>query len=195
GFSDTLGLLAIGMLLIGACVFWIGWRGVRINTHPICSRCGFDLVALPLTSVVCSECGAELARARSVIHGQREKRRRPLAVGFSLGALGATVLAGISWTRISGFDLTKHKATWWLTSDIRDGTGRASMDAREEVYRRLLAGKMSLAEAREILEASLRLQADREHPMGDGLGDFVQVARQRRWVTDEQWNRFWRQAW
>jgi hypothetical protein len=53
--------LAIALFLGGISLVARGLRGRRIDDHPLCERCGFDLTGKPQGSDICSECGAELS--------------------------------------------------------------------------------------------------------------------------------------
>ncbi len=49
----------------------IAVRGRRVDDHPICRKCGFDLIGKPESSAVCSECGTDLTGVRAVRVGRR----------------------------------------------------------------------------------------------------------------------------
>src|SRR5438105_14479232 len=50
--------IAISTLaLVGAAVLMLGLRGVRVDDHPLCAGCGFDLHGLG-SGAGCPECGA-----------------------------------------------------------------------------------------------------------------------------------------
>ena len=55
-----------------------GWRGKKIDDHPWCRKCRFDLVGCPETTESCPECGADLTSKRSFRIGQRRKRKAVL---------------------------------------------------------------------------------------------------------------------
>ena len=72
-------VLAIGVTLIG-----IGWHGRRINRHPMCARCGFDLFGgRRWETRECPECGADVS-GLAVRVGHRVCRLRPLYGGLAL---------------------------------------------------------------------------------------------------------------
>ena len=53
-------LLARALLfLTGLAMLWWALRGRRVNDHPICRRCGYDLWSNP-GAVTCLGCGADL---------------------------------------------------------------------------------------------------------------------------------------
>ncbi|HYO10382.1 MAG TPA: hypothetical protein VER17_15540 [Tepidisphaeraceae bacterium] len=52
----------------GALVLLVlGMRGRRVDDHPVCRRCGFDLVGPPGGTATCSECGADLVDRRRAV--------------------------------------------------------------------------------------------------------------------------------
>jgi len=53
-------ILFILPTLIGVSVFWRGWRGRRIDNHPWCRKCRFDLHGLWPGAARCPECGIDL---------------------------------------------------------------------------------------------------------------------------------------
>src|SRR5687768_4721251 len=118
-------------------------RGRRVDDHPICRRCGFDLYGKPEGASVCSECGADLSRPRAIRVGRREKRRRVIA--FSLPALLLCVawLALLGWGAARGTEWNPHKPAWWLMSDARRPDLNARDAALGEMTARLKSGKLS----------------------------------------------------
>src|SRR5687768_8986624 len=92
-------------------------RGRRVDDHPICRKCGFDLVGKPSDSHVCSECGADLSRRRAVRVGRRETRRglAKLAAPLMLVSLGLLGVQG--WGKARGVDWNRHKPAWWLARE------------------------------------------------------------------------------
>ncbi|MDB5301957.1 MAG: hypothetical protein JWO87_3620, partial [Phycisphaerales bacterium] len=60
----TIAALAFAIALLA----W-GIRGRRVDDHPICAHCGFDLVGTPASSYVCSECGSDLRDSWAVRTG------------------------------------------------------------------------------------------------------------------------------
>lgn len=47
----------IGLAALGLALFWRGWRGRRIDNHPWCRKCRFDLKGLWPGAARCPECG------------------------------------------------------------------------------------------------------------------------------------------
>src|SRR5690606_6583837 len=91
--NSWLWLTAMGVTMLGAALLSLGLRGRRVNDHPICRKCGFDLVGredLDQTwgDAVCTECGADLKGRRAIVPGQRAPCRTPRAVGIFLIVIG-----------------------------------------------------------------------------------------------------------
>src|SRR3954447_10809108 len=65
-------------LLFVPLLFLLAWsvRRRRVDDHPVCRRCGFDLTGRPAGSSGCSECGADLSRRRAIRRGNRARRWR-----------------------------------------------------------------------------------------------------------------------
>ena len=85
------------MLAVSALLVLIGFRGRRVNDHPLCRHCGFDLFGKPSESTVCSECGADLGRRRATQVGQRRRRGRVLAVAVPVMLLSAAWSGWDGW--------------------------------------------------------------------------------------------------
>lgn len=78
--------ITLSLLLVFAVMLVIALRGRRVDDHPLCARCRFDLIGVPEPKV-CSECGADLqaprgrwVRRRPLVYGNRRRRRHLLHV-------------------------------------------------------------------------------------------------------------------
>ena len=79
-----LALLPILLLALGVAVLVRGLRGRRVDDHPICRKCGFDLVGRPAGSDRCPECGADLTRTHAIRDGRHIRQRGLIATGSFL---------------------------------------------------------------------------------------------------------------
>lgn len=146
--------LILGMLLLAT-----GLRGRRLDRHPVCRKCRFDLDGIFPGREVCPECGAGLERRRAVRVGNRRKRRGVLATGALLLIVG---LAGASYL---GYEAAGHvqwvrvKPVWWLRLGA-DGADAAAAEALTELARRIDSGRIGSKTARALGEAILERQAD-----------------------------------
>ena len=88
-----LGLL-LACLLGGIAAIVIGRRGRRVNDHPICRACGFDVVGIAAggSAARCPECGADLNGRRATRIGRRERSSALIVVGAVLLSLSLLLI-------------------------------------------------------------------------------------------------------
>src|SRR3954471_21620248 len=102
----TWSLLTIGPALVFAVMAGLAvwaWRGRRVDDHPVCRKCGFDLFGRPAgAAAVCAECGADLSRRRAMRVGNRVRRRRLMALAIPL------LLAAGGWLGLLGWGTARH---------------------------------------------------------------------------------------
>ena len=55
--------------LVGSGMVILGLRKRYVGDHPHCRKCGFDLFGRNESSVVCSECGADLNARKAIVIG------------------------------------------------------------------------------------------------------------------------------
>jgi hypothetical protein len=177
------GLVAATALLI------VGLRGRRVDDHPLCRRCGFDLVGLPRESIVCSECGASLHHARAIRTGHRVRRAGMILL--SLGLLFPSLLwiGIVAYVTAADVNWMSRKPVWLLLRDAEtDGAALA------ELLTRLNNQKVSATNVDAVVAKALAMQADQTR-MWNGLwGDLVQQGRLAGLVKEADWMRFVQQA-
>ncbi len=188
-----IGILA-GLLLAGVLAFWFGLRGRRVDDHPICARCGFDLFGLPPDADRCSECGNHVAHAGAVRIGHRARNMRLLASGLIMLLVGLLGTALVGWGMARNADVTRLKPVWWLLSDARNGTPGVRAVALRELTSRLIAGQLSNTQINSVVERGLDVQANPKQPWATGWGDFIETAETVGNVSSEKWQRYARQA-
>ena len=89
-------LLSAALLaaFLGGAVLCIGGlRGIRVDDHPLCRRCGYDLVGHAERPARCPECGSNTQAPLAVVLGNREVDRGRLLAGVSLIVLSSMPLA------------------------------------------------------------------------------------------------------
>lgn len=134
--SVTLLLGLLGSTALGAVLVVIGLRGRRINDHPICRFCGFDLEGVVPGGVTCPECGAGLKRERAVRIGQRRRRPVVITVGAAAALLPASLIGVVLFATLTGAELNTYKPLGLLLWEARSGGARASAAAAEEIHGR-----------------------------------------------------------
>src|SRR5690242_13672777 len=97
-------LYLAGLLVIfGAFLLIRGLRGRKIDDHPLCRRCGFDLIGLPHDVKTCSECGADVSSPRAVRIGHRRRRAGMVWAGALLISPVVLGVALVGWMSLNNF--------------------------------------------------------------------------------------------
>ena len=127
--------------LASALLLAFALRGRRVDDHPICRRCGFDLFGRPRDSTVCSECGADLGRPRAIRVGRRERRHGIARVALPVLLLSVGWLGVAGWREARRTDWNRHKPLWWLAREVDGRSPAARNAALAELARRVAAGE------------------------------------------------------
>jgi hypothetical protein len=132
-------VLSFAGLLLAVLLWRLGRRGRRMDDHPLCRKCGYDLFGLPADSGRCSECGADIKAKRAIRAGNR--RRFP-AVGWTGFILFFLSLPAIG---ISGYNWWQHFNKWpWVPFSMLEAEYKlGNWDAMFELESRIRCGKLS----------------------------------------------------
>jgi predicted RNA-binding Zn-ribbon protein involved in translation (DUF1610 family) len=189
--SSAATVAAVGIAI--ALLAW-GIRGRRVDDHPVCVHCGFDLVGKPATTHVCSECGSDLRDSWAIRTGNRV--RRPVAIVIALPMLLAFValLGTFGWMGVRGTNANQHLPTWWLISEINRRPGSVRDGALAELSRRLQLGTLSAEQVKQVANRALAIQADGDQPWTVHWGNFIEGAHDKGALPDELWQKYVRQV-
>ncbi|MBB6428876.1 hypothetical protein [Algisphaera agarilytica] len=143
GFPWFIVWVVIIGFLPGLLLLIAGRRGKRIDDHPICRGCGFDLVGthepIPDKHPKCPECGTR----REPLVGNR-KRRPVLVLAGVLLMLASLGGAGVwGYQNYGAEQLAKYKPVWLLRWEARSGSSSAAGVALSEMTVRLKNGQLS----------------------------------------------------
>jgi predicted RNA-binding Zn-ribbon protein involved in translation (DUF1610 family) len=173
---------ALGLLLS----YW-GWRGRRINDHPTCSRCGYDLSGLTVVEK-CPECGRDLNARRAISRGRRARRRWAIGLGllvlFAAGVPLWQGLAHVRWIR---------RAPAWVLEALADGSS-SQVVAINEARRRVNLLSLDNSQVRRLADIGLKVQADRNAAWFTEWGDFLEDAWANQLLSKDQMQRYLRQS-
>lgn len=183
-----------GIFLIRA-----GLKGRRINDHPICRRCRFDLIGLTGSNADpnshpdrCPECGTSLAgttrRARrAIIDGERKRRWWAIWLGVVLLLGGLVTGFWLTYKPLAKFPWTTWAPDWVLAEMVDSpNTARADMVIRE-MFQRLQHDDLSRRSLGRSVRQILKRQADPATPWLAIGGTLVEAGRAKGFVTDDQW--------
>ena len=181
--------LPIFVLIASTALLIAGLRGRRVDDHPLCRRCGFDLVGSPRESVVCSECGADLQRDGAIRTGHRVRRAGMIVLSVALLFPSLLWIGVVAYVTVADVNWVSRKPVWLLLREAEtDGAALA------ELITRLKNNKLSVTNANAVVTKALTIQANPNRIWNGLWGDFVQQARVAGLVKESDWMRFLQQA-
>ncbi len=172
-------LALFGTIVIGLGLLLLGLRGRRLNRHPICRLCRFDLQGVykgPDGPVItCPECGSGLRRPRAIRVGARRRIYSAIVLGTLAFILPLAALVLVGLAMLTGADANVYKPVGVLLFEARHAGPAATQGAAKELTNRLTAGKLSDTQIKSVLNAALEIQADSARPWCPELGDMVET--------------------
>lgn len=187
---SLLAAFAIGVLLIT-----VGARGRRINDHPICRQCGFDLDGVYPESVTCPECGAGLKREKSVRVGARRRLPWAILAGLLLALAPLPPIAVVTFAALTGSDINSYKPLGLLLWEARHADAARTGKLAGEILNRLMTpNTVSPAQYQKVIESTLALQGDPGMAWSEEWGNIIERAKLDGTLTQAQEDRFTRQA-
>lgn len=187
-------LLLLAVAALGALLLYRGGRGVAVDDHPLCRRCGFDLTGRPEGVERCSECGADLGAPRAILIGHRATRQKLVAAGALLLVIGLGSAGAAMWAAGSQTNWQQYKPLWWLVRETDDVDRAVSKAALAELALRLGAGKLSDAQILRLADRALAIQGDATKAWSTEWGDLVESARAINKLPDDRWRKYAEQA-
>ena len=185
-------------VLIGATIgvpmlVW-SWRGRRIDDHPHCRKCGYDLFGSPGDAKACPECGADLKLRKAVRMGARRKRPIFFIFGLlvflmtaALGSLHATQTAEkLGWQRV--------KPVWWLVREAKQPPGAVSDRALSELVRRMEEDELWDSQVSRLTDLALVMQADNIRLWKSQWADMIEIAFQQERLPEHKMRQYVAQA-
>ncbi len=202
-------LAATAAGFLGLLLLLVGLRGWRIDDHPLCRRCRFDLVGLPglrgraiapqpqaagMAAPRCPECGADLSRGRALRIGRRRRMSSALAGAALLLLIGAGLGGAFTWGRVTSFNWNTVKPTWWLMSETANTFAPTQADAVAELTSRLKNGKLTDEQLAILVGRGLAHQAQVQGPWIWQWGDLIESAWNMNLLSREQMASYARNA-
>jgi hypothetical protein len=191
--------IALIMVAIGVPLLWIGIRGRRIDTCPLCRWCGFDLTGIYPDAKLCTECGAGLYAKRGpkpVRLGRRKRRWPSVFVGALLTLAGSAQLGLFVTGGLRTMNLLPLTPSWIVQSRALNPDAAIADPALAELSSRFAAGSLSTGRIRILADRALDVQADRTRPWygssptNPGWADLFEAALKSRALSPAQLQRF-----
>ncbi len=145
--------------LLGLVMLIAAVRGRRVNDHPVCRRCRFDLVGLMPAAEACPECGSRLDAKNAVRVGARVRRYgglRGVVVAAAVLLIGLAGMGGLGVTAVRGVNIYVKLPTAVLVTISRVSD---SPQMLTELLARAQAGNVSTSSLKQLGERALSRQA------------------------------------
>ncbi len=187
------------MLLAGLAMLVRGVGGKRLNNHPHCMKCDFDLVGLygrtaDRRATHCPECGADLTGRHAVYVGRRERRAGLMVMGVLCVCVPVGLLMTWGVGAVANVSMVSQYPDWLLVWSIEHGTPRRQADELHEVVDRLTLNTFDASYMPETIERALEVQGDRSITWEPAWGDLIENARKAGFVSNEQMKTYMEQA-
>lgn len=192
--NATIVSVLLGVFLLGVLLVVLGRRGRRLNDHPQCKWCGFDLHGVYPQSVTCPECGAGLKRDGAVRTGVRKRMVWLSALGVLIALLPLAPLATVMYAALTGTNLARYTPTGLLLWETRIASPAANKQIADELIDRLIKKRLDKPQTAAMAERVLAIQGDRSVPWDDVWGDVIERLALNGDLTKEQKDRYHRQA-
>lgn len=176
----------LAILLVGLLGLAVAVRGQRVDDHPVCRRCRFDLVGIYGNSERCPECGTGLSTRRTIRTGNRRVRRRMAGGSIAMVLISAVLLGLLGWGHATGINWNTYKSAWLLASEARSARPDVASAAMAEFTLRLEKGRLPHSRAADLIELWLVQQRDDLLTWAQEWGDFLEAARSRDLLSPEQ---------
>lgn len=183
----TLLVIVGSATLIGAVLLTLGLRGRRIDDHPVCARCRFDLSGAPEPRTTCPECGRDVSTPKAIKVGQRRRRPRMLMSGAAALAVSLLIWGVAGWGLWKGTNWNTYKPTGWLLFEARVGAPGEADAAISEVADRVVSkSPPGRGQLNQFVEVVLAHQADHMKPWSDGWRKAIDVLIEEEMTSEDQ---------
>jgi hypothetical protein len=187
-------LLMTALFIAGSVALRIGLRGRRIDDHPLCRRCGFDLTGKPAESCACAECGADLSAVKAVRIGHRRRLTGWVVGGFLLLLVALVAAAFDVAGQTQAIRLIQFMPVKWLLYESKNGSPSSRFDALSELLNHAQNGKFTPFQTAATIDVALTMQGDSSKGWDTLWGDIIELRRGKSQVTDRQWATYCTQA-
>lgn len=184
----------LGGIVVGVVLILTGWRGKRLNDHPICRSCGFDLLGVLPDGITCPECGAGLKRPNACRIGERRKRWVAIWVGIAAVLLPAAMIGTVGFGILTGKDFNEYKPTGLLIWEGKHLGAAVGGKAAAELERRSSKRGADKELIATIAAAALDIQGDPRRPWDEKWGDIIENALLTKILDDQDKQRYYDQA-
>lgn len=174
-------------LFLGLAILVVGVRGARIDDHPICRKCRFDLFGLDIAYATCPECGTPVTLDELRV-GNVKRSPALIGVGVVLtvpGLLGLAILVASPRALVNKLP---SDPLIWLATTSGDPTSVG------ELATRMTNNSLARGQADRLVQDALRRQTEHRSRWNVDWGNIVDEAILRDWLSASEVEAYLRQA-
>ncbi len=179
--------LLCASLVFGAVLIVVGRRGRRLNNHPVCRWCGFDVSGTYPASYMCPECGGGLKRENGVRIGVRKRMVSVMVVGAAMVLLPLAPIGIAFYGLITGANLNTWKPVGILLWEAGMVGKPASEAIAKELVDRLTTNALDKEQEETVAARVVEFQKDLGFAWTDGWGQVCELLKARGGMTTTQW--------
>lgn len=187
-------ILLLVAFFAGIALVWVGLRGRKLNNHPVCTWCRFDLEGVYPEVVTCPECGAGLKREKAIRIGVRKRLPALVLMGAVFAAIPVAPIAAIGYALLTGTNVDSYKPLGVLLWEAKHSDATRLDALAGEIETRMMANKLDPAQYQRVIESTLAMQKDTSRTWTEAWGDLIERAKLDGALKPEQEKRFASQA-
>ena len=176
--------LLITTTLLGLTLACLAKRGRKIDNHPLCKNCGYDLIGRPKDSNRCSECGKNLNLPNAIRLGNRKPLTTLLHTATALTIIAALTTATLIYSTTTN-NYFPYAPTWFCLYKAQHGSEPQKLAAFAELDKRL-----GTPATQAIINRALAIQADPNKKWNTVWGELVENAHFLGILTPAQWQQY-----
>ncbi|QQE13662.1 hypothetical protein JD969_09440 [Planctomycetota bacterium] len=186
-FNAFLTLTTLALLILSI-------RGKRIDKHPICRKCNYDLTGLDQPLTQCPECGSYLTSPKSIRIGNRTRSTTRITLAATILFLTTLATSSLIYIQAANINLNKYKPTWLLTLELKHHyLSSDPANVWDQLYRRNKFFPYTPDQSNDIAAAILTfLEANHEHEYfynGSAYTKFLENIIKTEHCTDQNFTR------
>lgn len=178
-------MIVVVFTLAGIALLLRGRAGRRINDHPVCRRCRFDLFGLePRTR--CPECANDVSSPSAVRIGQRMPLFAHTLAGVLSLIVAVVVLGGALSGRVTRANLVRFEPDWLLVAQADGWLCNAEPIVLDELLRRIDARTLANHDIAKLASRALAVQSSAARAWDQRWGDLFVHGHLRDLVSDQE---------
>jgi hypothetical protein len=186
---EMLFLIALIATSVGAGCIWLGRRGLRIDRHPVCQACGFDLHGTLDRTPSCAECGGMTWPRERLRIGNRMPIAALICAGIVLLPVGI-LATGMFIGELGAMQSARYKPNFWLSVDAASSDSDVRDAALVELLQRSRSRMFKPSDWTSLVDRLLDIQADPDHLWTPMWGDLIESLHASSLVSQAQWSRY-----